>query len=84
MNDTRRTLLKAAVATTAVSAWSLTNAQGDPAINTLMVTDPCTNTVETTVNLTSFDEDARPPFRHVTAGVAAPHAAMVPQAAKTG
>lgn len=45
--------------------------------NTLVVIDPRSNTVETTINLTSFDEDPRPSFRYVTAGVAAPHAAMV-------
>ena len=36
--------------------------------NTLVVIDPKTNTVESTINLTSFDEDPRPPFRYVTAG----------------
>ena len=93
MNDTRRHLLKAAIATAAISAWPLTNAQGGTAVNgidprdrvfitnedsnTLVVIDPRTNTVETTINLTSFDEDARPPFRYVTAGVATPHAAMI-------
>ena len=45
--------------------------------NTLTVIDPSTNTVESTINLTSFDEDARPPFRFVTAGVAPTHAAMI-------
>ena len=45
--------------------------------NTLTVIDPRTNTVESTINLTSFDEDARPPFRFVTAGVAPTHAAMI-------
>jgi YVTN family beta-propeller protein len=45
--------------------------------NTLTVIDPRTNTVETTINLTSFDEDGRPPFRFVTAGVAPTHAAMI-------
>lgn len=45
--------------------------------NTLTVIDPRSNTVETTINLTSFDEDPRPPFRFVTAGVAPTHAAMV-------
>ena len=45
--------------------------------NTLVVIDPRTNTVETTINLTSFDEDPRPPFRFVTAGVAPTHAAMI-------
>ncbi len=45
--------------------------------NTIVVIDPRTNTVETTINLTSFDEDARPPFRFVTAGVAPTHQAMI-------
>jgi YVTN family beta-propeller protein len=45
--------------------------------NTLSVIDPRTNTVDTTINLTSFDEDPRPPFRFVTAGVMPPHAAMI-------
>ena len=29
------------------------------------------------INLTSFDEDPRPPFRYITAGVAPTHAAMI-------
>jgi YVTN family beta-propeller protein len=45
--------------------------------NTLSVIDPRTNTVETAVNLTSFDEDPRPPFRFVTGGVAPTHAGMI-------
>jgi YVTN family beta-propeller protein len=45
--------------------------------NTLVVIDPRTNTVESTINLTSFDEDPRPPLRYVTAGVAPTHAAMI-------
>ncbi len=45
--------------------------------NTMSVIDPRSNTVETTINLTSFDEDPRPPFRFVTAGVIPTHAAMV-------
>jgi YVTN family beta-propeller protein len=45
--------------------------------NTLVVIDPRSNTVETSINLTSFDEDPRPPLRFVTAGVAPTHAAMV-------
>jgi len=45
--------------------------------NTLVVIDPHSNSVETSINLTSFDEDARPPFRFVTAGVAPTHAAMI-------
>jgi YVTN family beta-propeller protein len=45
--------------------------------NTLSVVDPSSNTVDTTINLTSFDEDPRPPFRFVTAGVSPAHAAMI-------
>ena len=45
--------------------------------NTLSVIDPASNTVDTTINLTSFDEDPRPPFRFVTAGVVPTHAAMI-------
>jgi len=45
--------------------------------NTMSVIDPRTNTVESTINFTSFDEDPRPPFRYVTAGVAPSHAAMI-------
>lgn len=45
--------------------------------NTLTVIDPNTNAVSATVNLTSFDEDPRPPFRLVTGGVTPSHAAMI-------
>ena len=45
--------------------------------NTLSVIDPNTNTVATTINLTSFDEDPRPPFRLVTGGVTPTHLGMV-------
>lgn len=45
--------------------------------NTISVIDPRTNTVDTTINLTSFDEDPRPPFRFVTGGVVPTHAAMI-------
>jgi YVTN family beta-propeller protein len=45
--------------------------------NTITVIDPRRNEVETTINLTSFDEDPRPPFRFVTAGVMPTHAAMI-------
>src|SRR5687768_1368442 len=45
--------------------------------NTLSVIDPRSNTVDTTINLTSFDEDPRPPFRFVTGGTSPTHAAMV-------
>jgi YVTN family beta-propeller protein len=45
--------------------------------NTVSVIDPRTNAVDTTINLTSFDEDRRPPFRLVTGGVTPTHAAMI-------
>ena len=45
--------------------------------NTVVVINPATNSVESTINLTSFDEDPRPPFRYITAGVAPTHAAMI-------
>jgi YVTN family beta-propeller protein len=45
--------------------------------NTISVIDPRSNAVDTTINLTSFDEDPRPPFRFVTAGVIPTHAAMI-------
>jgi YVTN family beta-propeller protein len=45
--------------------------------NTLSVIDPLTNQIESTINLTSFDEDARPPFRFVTGGVMPTQAAMI-------
>lgn len=45
--------------------------------NTLAVIDPNSNTVAQTINLTSFDEDPRPPFRLVTGGVTPTHLAMV-------
>ena len=45
--------------------------------NTISVINPATNAVDTTINLTSFDEDARPPFRYVTGGVMPAHAAMI-------
>lgn len=45
--------------------------------NTLSVINPATNAVDTTINLTSFDEDARPPFRYVTGGVMPAHGAMI-------
>ena len=45
--------------------------------NTVVVINPATNAVESTINLTSFDEDPRPPFRYVTADVAPSHAAMI-------
>ncbi|WP_209318455.1 YncE family protein [Falsiroseomonas selenitidurans] len=45
--------------------------------NTLVVIDPVRLVVQTSVNLTSFDEDRRPPFRFVTGGFMPTHGAMV-------
>lgn len=45
--------------------------------STLAVIDPVTNRVTGAVNLTSFDEDPRPPFRFATGGAAPSHGAMV-------
>jgi YVTN family beta-propeller protein len=45
--------------------------------NTISVIDPAKNAVDTTINLTSFDEDPRPPFRFVTGGVMPTHVAMI-------
>ncbi len=47
---------------------------------TLTAIDPTANRVVGTVNLTSFDEDPRPPFRFANGGVVPTHAAMVGKA----
>lgn len=91
MTTQRRNLLKYSLAAAASSALPFALAQ--PAVsnidprdrifitnedsNTLVVINPRTNTVESTINLTSFDEDPRPPFRYITNGVAPTHAAMI-------
>ncbi len=93
MDETRREFLNAAVAGSAAAALQPELLFAQPAAqsiepqdrvyitnedsNTLVVIDPRTNTVETTINLTSFDEDPRPPFRFVTGGVMPTHAAMI-------
>lgn len=93
MEMTRREALAAAAAslygtTTAAVSWPalaqmIDIAPGDRVLicnedsNTLSVIDPRSNTVETTINLTSFDVDPRPPFRFATGGVIPTHAAMV-------
>ena len=93
MQEKRRDFIKAALGTAAVAGLPAARealAQGAASIeagdrvfitnedsNTLVVIDPRANTVETPINLTSFDEDPRPPFRFVTAGVAPTHAAMI-------
>ena len=93
MDGTRRDFLKFAAAATATAALDPRPALAQDAVasiepgdrvfitnedsNTLSVIDPRSNTVETTINLTSFDEDARPPFRFVTGGVMPTHAAMI-------
>jgi hypothetical protein len=45
--------------------------------NTLTVIDPVKDEVILSINLTSFDEDRRQPFRFVTGGVVPIHADMV-------
>ena len=93
MNETRRDFLKIAAAGVAATALDSRSAFAQSAggsvgtddrvyianedSNTISVIDPRSNTVETTINLTSFDEDPRPPFRLVTAGVMPTHAAMI-------
>jgi len=93
MNEQRRDFIKTTVAIAAsgsigqigqaLAATGASIEAGDRVFitnedsNTIVVIDPRTNTVETTINLTSFDEDPRPPFRFVTAGVAPTHAAMI-------
>jgi len=93
MSQTRRDFLKIAAAGVAASALGSRTASarsggggieaGDRVYitnedsNTISVIDPRSNTLETTINLTSFDEDPRPPFRLVTAGVVPTHAAMI-------
>jgi YVTN family beta-propeller protein len=87
----RREFLKlaAALPATAAAPWAWAQASaGDVApqdrvfianedSNTISVIDPGRNQVDTTINLTSFDEDPRPPFRFVTGGVMPAHAAMI-------
>jgi len=89
MNTQRRDVLKYSLAAAALPAAFAQTAAGsgiDPHdrvfitnedSNTLVVIDPRSNAVENTINLTSFDEDPRPPFRYITAGVAPTHAAMI-------
>ena len=93
MTADRRDFLQYALPAAAASAMPAVWAQGvastasiDPRdrvfitnedSNTLVVIDPRNNTVETAINQTSFDEDPRPPFRYVTAGVAPMLAAMI-------
>jgi len=91
MTTQRRDILKLALASAAGTALPMASAQPNSAgvdprdrvfitnedSNTLVVINPRTNVVESTVNLTSFDEDPRPPFRYVTNGVAPTHAAMI-------
>ncbi|MBC8051046.1 MAG: beta-propeller fold lactonase family protein [Chitinophagales bacterium] len=86
----RRTFLAGAAASVAAMALSSSPAaavngpqNGDCVFltnedsNTLTVIDPVSDTVKATVNLTSFDEDPRPPFRFVTGGMTPTHGAMV-------
>jgi len=92
MESTRREFITSVSAAALATAFPLDRAlaQTDSGANTrdrvilcnedsdtLSVIDPNTNTVANTINLTSFDEDPRPPFRLVTGGVTPTHAAMV-------
>jgi YVTN family beta-propeller protein len=92
MDESRRDFLKLAAAAavsgslgpgTALAQGAASIESGDRVFitnedsNTIAVIDPRSNVVETTINLTSFDEDARPPFRFVTGGVMPTHAAMI-------
>ncbi len=93
VDDNRRSFIKGAIAAavaaglgSATAARAQSRGSIEPAdrvfitnedSNTIVVIDPASNAVETTINLTSFDEDPRPPFRFVTAGVAPTHAAMI-------
>lgn len=90
IGSTRRDILKGAAALTAAAlmtdmgiAKAAEDSNSDRVYlcnedsNTLSVINPYTYTVEPSVNLTSFDEDHRPPFRLVTGGVVATHAAMI-------
>ena len=92
MNEQRRDFIKStlAIAAAGMSTAEVARAQSVGSIeagdrvfitnedsNTIVVIDPRSNTVETTINLTSFDEDPRPPFRFVTGGVMPVHAAMI-------
>jgi YVTN family beta-propeller protein len=89
MNPTRRQLIAGATVSLAAHSIDRSWAQGalrpdqdrvficNEDSNTLAVIDPSSNTVAHTVNLTSFDEDPRPPFRFATGGVMPTHLAMV-------
>jgi YVTN family beta-propeller protein len=91
MDLTRRELLQVGALGTAALAAGARGVAAQPApieaedrvfianedSNTIAVIDPRSNTVDTTINLTSFDEDPRPPFRLVTGGVTPTHAAMI-------
>jgi YVTN family beta-propeller protein len=88
MQITRRDIISAAASMAVLAPARLALAQGATGAsdrvficnedsNTISVVDPATNSVSATINLTSFDEDPRPPFRYVTGGVVPSHVAMV-------
>lgn len=91
INVDRRTFLAAVAATAASSAVGTSPATaqalgpqpGDRVFlsnedsNTLTVIDPVKDEVIGSINLTSFDEDSRPPFRFVTGNVTPTHADMI-------
>ena len=74
MQITRRDLISSGASLAAIAAlrpaWAQAPAKAQDRVficnedsNTLSVIDPERNQVEATINLTSFDEDPRPPFR---------------------
>ena len=88
MELNRRVILQGATSLAAagfsVPGWAQSTIKGPDRViicnedsNTLSVIDPVNNSVAGTINLTSFDEDPRPPFRYVTGGVVPTHVAMV-------
>jgi YVTN family beta-propeller protein len=92
MRLTRRSILVASGGVAALAVATRVSAQTAPVrgpdrvivcnedSNTLAVIDPESNALTATINLTSFDEDPRPPFRYVTGGVIPTHVAMVRKA----
>jgi YVTN family beta-propeller protein len=81
MEITRRGVISSVAGLTALAAtrpaWGQAPTSGPDRVficnedsNTLAVVDPASNSVTATVNLTSFDEDPRPPFRYVTGAMA--------------
>jgi len=80
LNNERRDFLKLAAALPATAAGSWAQAQAQAPVTATAAAAPDDIAPQDRVfitNLTSFDEDARPPFRYVTGGVMPAHAAMI-------